>query len=91
MRSGKKQKAAHGLNMNVDNDTITKFVDYCLRPDNVQDVAHGRRQVDVDDGTSLYAPNGFEKATEPKCHMHSSKSSVTKCKKCLPELRCTMS
>ena len=49
-----------------------------MRPDNIQDVAYGSRVVDVDDGTFLYAPNGFGKVTEQKWHVHSSKSSVIK-------------
>ena len=41
MCSGKKQKAAQGVKMSVDKETVMKFVDYCLRPDNVHDVAYG--------------------------------------------------
>ena len=60
--AGTKKKAEHGGKMNVDPDTVKKFVDYCLRPDNIQDVAYGSRLVEIDNGT----PNGFGKITEPK-------------------------
>ena len=30
MRSGKKQKAAHGVKMTVDKETVKKFIDYCF-------------------------------------------------------------
>ena len=86
---GKKTKASHGFKMNVDKETVKKFVDFCLRPDNIKDVADGSRFVEVDDGTSFIRPIGFARATELKWHMHSSKSSVTKCRKCPPEHGCT--
>ena len=35
IRSGKKHKASHGVRMNADKKTVKKFVDYCLRPDNI--------------------------------------------------------
>ena len=63
IRSGKKQTACHGGKTNVDKETGNKFVDYCLRPDDIQDVVYGSRLV---------------KATEPKWHLHLSKSSVRK-------------
>ena len=63
IRSGKKLKASHGVKMNVDQETVKKFVDYCLRPDNIQDVAYGSRVVDVDDGTFFYkTPMDSEKS-----------------------------
>ena len=55
---GTKKKAEHGGKMNVDPDTVKKFVDYCSRPDNNQYVAYGSRVVEVDDGTSFVCPNG---------------------------------
>ena len=36
--------------MKVDKDTVKEFVDYCLRPDNIQDVVRVSRIVD---GTSF--------------------------------------
>ena len=46
--------------MNVDPDTVKKFDDYCLRPDNIQDVAYGSRVVEVDVVMEhrSYAPDG---------------------------------
>ena len=51
--SGKKEKASRGVAMKVDEATVEKFVDFCLRPDNIQDVAFGSRAVKLDDGTSF--------------------------------------
>ena len=42
--------------MKVDEATVEKFVDFCLRPDNIQDVAFGSRGVKLDDGASFYLP-----------------------------------
>ena len=48
--SGKKQKASRGVAMKVDEATVEKFVDFCLRPDNIQDVAFGLKQHRNDQG-----------------------------------------
>ena len=61
IRSGHKKKAENGGKMHVDPDTVKKFVDYCLRPDNIQDVAYGSRVVEVDDGTSFVCPQWIRK------------------------------
>ena len=74
--------------MNVVPDTVKKFVNYCVRPDNIQDMAYGSRFVEVDDGTFFICPSGFGKITEPKWHVHSNKSSAKKWRKCLLELGC---
>jgi hypothetical protein len=42
--------------MKVDEATVEKFVDFCLRPDNIQNVANGARAVKLDDGTSFICP-----------------------------------
>ena len=52
--------------MNVDPETVKKFVDFCLRPDNIQDVAYGSRLVDVDDGTSFICPQWIRKSHRAK-------------------------
>ena len=50
----------------MDPETVKKFVDYCLRPDNIQDVAYGSRLVDVDDGTSFICPQWIRKSHRAK-------------------------
>ena len=52
--------------MNVDPETVKKFVDFCLRPDNIQNVAYGSRLVDVDDGTSFICPQWIRKSHRDK-------------------------
>jgi len=47
LASGKKQKAPRGVAMKVDAATVEKFVDFCLRPDNIQDVAFGFKGCEV--------------------------------------------
>jgi len=61
LASGKKQKAPQGVKMKVDEATVEKFVDFCLRPDNIQDVAFGSRAVKLDDGTSFICPPWIRK------------------------------
>ena len=38
--SGKKQKATHGVKMSVKPETVKTCVDFCLRPDNIQNVVY---------------------------------------------------
>ena len=52
--------------MKVDPETVKKFVDYCLRPDNIQDVAYGSRLVDAGDGTSFICPQWIRKSHRAK-------------------------
>ena len=51
--TGEKLKAAHGVKLRVAEETVTKFADFCLRPDNMQDVAYGSRVFPIDDGASF--------------------------------------
>ena len=46
-----KRLLEQGVKMKVDEATVEKFVDFCLRPDDIQDVAFGSRAVKLDDGT----------------------------------------
>ena len=55
-----------GCKMHVDKETVKKFVDYCLRPSNIQDVAYRSRVVDVDDGTSFICPQWIRKSHRAK-------------------------
>ena len=66
IRSGIKQKKTCGGKMKVDPETVKKFVDYCLRPDNIQDVAYGSRLVDAGDGTSFICPQWIRKSHRAK-------------------------
>ena len=59
--SGKKEKASRDVAMKVDEATVEKFVDFCLRPDNIQDIAFGSRGVKLDDGTSFICPHWIHK------------------------------
>ena len=59
--SAKKEKASRGVAMKVDEATVEKFVDFCLRPDNIQHVAFGSRGVKLDDGTSFICPHWIRK------------------------------
>ena len=61
--SGKQQKACHGAKMNVDKDTVKKFVD-CLRPDNIQDLVYGNRL--VKDDTSFICPQWIRQSHRSK-------------------------
>ena len=87
--SGKKDKAARGVAMKVDEATVEKFVDFYLRPDNTQDVAYGARAVKLDDGTSFICPHWTQRITEPKWPVLSSRNSVRVLIKCLPGPGCT--
>ena len=64
--SAKKQKATHGVKMSVKPETVKAFVDFCLRPDNIQDVAYGSRVFKVDDGTSFICPSWIRKSHRAK-------------------------
>ena len=57
--SGEKPKATRGVAMNMDKET--KFVDFCLRPDNIQDVAYGTRAIKNEDGTAFICPQWIRK------------------------------
>ena len=59
--SGKKTKATRGVAMNMDKETVEKFVDFCLRPDNIQDVAYGTRAIKNEDGTAFICPQWIRK------------------------------
>ena len=59
--SGKKEQAVRGEAMKVDKATMEKFVDFCLRPDNIQDVAYGSRGVKLDDNKSFICPHWIQK------------------------------
>ena len=74
--SGKKEKASRGVAMKVDEATVENFVNFCLRPDNIQDVAFGSRGVKLDDGTSFICPHWIARITEPKWPVPSSRNSV---------------
>ena len=64
-QSGKKAKATRGVALNMDKETVEKFVDFCLRPDNIQDVAYGTRAIKNKAGTGFIFPNGFGKTIGP--------------------------
>ena len=66
----------------MDEPTVEKFVDFCLRPDNIQDVAFGSRGVKLDDGTCAHI--GSTRITELKWPLPSSRNSVQVLIKCHP-------
>ena len=55
--NGKKQKAVHGVAMRMKVETVESFVDFCLKPDNIQDVAYGTRAIKNEDGTAFICPD----------------------------------
>ena len=60
-KSGNKQKAVHGVAMRMKVETVESFVDFCLRPDNIQDVAYGTRAIKNEDGTAFICPQWIRK------------------------------
>ena len=42
-------------------ETVESFVDFCLRPDNIQDVAYGTRAIKNEDGTAFICPQWIRK------------------------------
>ena len=57
----KKQKAVNGVAMRMKVETVESFVDFCLRPDNIQDVACGTRAIKNEDDTAFICPQWIRK------------------------------
>ena len=47
--------------MNMDKATVEKLVDFCLRPDNIQDLAYGTSAIKNEDGTAFICPQWIRK------------------------------
>ena len=59
--NGKKRKGTTGVAMYMTLETVKTFVDFCLRPDNIQDVAYGTRAIKNEDGTAFICPQWIRK------------------------------
>ena len=60
MGSGKK-KAGRGVKMKMKQEIVETFIDFCLRPDNIQGVAFGTKALMNDDGTAFICPQWIRK------------------------------